>query len=631
MSISSDILMIIVHIQRMSIDYLVTILYNILVYSINRGERNMRGLMTPFGTSIDREHPLAEYPRPQLVRDSYMSLNGIWQYGIVHEGESHRQYDGEIVVPYSPETILSGVQRQVMPTDTLYYRREFGYNRERESGRVLLHFDAVDYEAIVTLNGTCLGSHRGGYLPFVFDVTDVICERNVLEVEVHDPSDSEPWARGKQKLKAGGIFYTAQSGIWQSVWLEEVAECYVESMRMTPDIDTKTLTIDLETSSPIYHGTIEVSLRGEPIMTQDFSGNSVTLTFDDVELWSPESPVLYDLDIVAGEDSFASYFAMRKYSIERDKDGYARVCLNGVPYFESGLLDQGYWSDSLMTPPSDSAMIYDITAMKAMGFNMLRKHIKIEPLRWYYHCDRLGMIVWQDFVNGGGAYNIPLMSVLGTLRIKVDDSHYSFFKRGDERGRREYMDNIAPTIRHLYNAPCIAVWVPFNEGWGQFDARRVTDIVRNIDSTRLIDSTSGWVDQGVGDFRSMHIYGLPIRMPRDNRCMAVTEFGGYSLAVEGHDIISKRAFGYKTMHDRESLMHEIERLYTRDIVSNISKGLSACIYTEVSDVENEINGIITFDRAVEKVDREAMRRVNNKVYDTFKDTVVLANTSKNMQ
>ena len=581
----------------------------------------MYSLQTKFGKEINKECPLCEYPRPQLKRDNYTMLNGVWQYAINHIEENFTDYTGDIIVPFSPETRLSGVQEQLLKDEVLYYKREFNYAKSADKDRVLLHFDAVDYIAEVKLNGEVVGKHKGGFLPFVIDITDTIKEENILEVKVTDPSETGPQARGKQRLKRGGIFYTAQSGIWQSVWIEEVNDNYIERLKITPNIDADLVAVELFTKSEISGGAVEVLKDGKVIATKIFTGNEFVVELENYELWSPENPVLYDLKIKADKDEVESYFAMRKFAVEEDKKGIKRFFLNNKPYFPNGLLDQGYWSDGLLTPPSDEAMIYDIQTMKDMGFNMLRKHIKIEPLRWYYHCDRLGMIVFQDFINGGGREDMIRMGLAGLLHIKVSDSNYWFFSRKNTAGRTEYLNDIEKIINHLYNVPSIAVWVPFNEGWGQFDSRLVVDKILHYDITRLVDHASGWVDQGIADFRSLHIYWRKVNIPKDHRCVILSEFGGYSMPIEKHYVKQSKSFGYKFIKNKEQLTKDLQKLYSRDVEGNIKKGLSAAIYTQVSDVEDEINGLLTFDREVTKVDVLDMKAINDKVYKEFDNQV----------
>ncbi|HOP69770.1 MAG TPA: glycoside hydrolase family 2 TIM barrel-domain containing protein [Bacillota bacterium] len=572
-------------------------------------------MYTRWGRELDRNNPLPEYPRPQLERDSYVNLNGVWEYAIYKRDEEFRGYQGEIVVPFSPESPLSGVGRRVAPEDYLYYKREFTIDEGFLKDKTLLHFGAVDSHCDVYLNGQYLGFHSGGYLPFSFDVTGIIkAGPNVLTLRVSDPTDTSYISRGKQVLKRGGIWYTAQSGIWQTVWLESVPEVYVEKLYLTPDIDNGTITI-----KPILSRTPERLLarimdHGEVVAEAELEANvDNVIKLEEFKLWSPETPHLYDLEICADGDRARSYFGMRKFSLGTDEQGCKRIFLNNKPYFNNGLLDQGYWPDGLLTPPSDEAMRHDILTMKKLGFNMLRKHIKIEPLRWYYHCDKLGMLVWQDMVNGGEKYNLFTVAVLPFLGFKLNDGpkNYRKFGRLDPRGRESYYRELADMLDLLYNAVCINVWVLFNEGWGQFDALKAVEFIRERDATRLIDHASGWHDQGGGDFNSPHVYFVKFKMPADkNRAVVLSEFGGYSYQVKGHVFNENKVFGYRKFKDRESYAKAFQKLYREQIIPCLSRGLSATVYTQLSDVEDEVNGLFTYDREVLKLTASELAEIN---------------------
>ena len=587
----------------------------------------MEKLLTRWGRTLDRACPLPEYPRPQLRRASYICLNGPWEYAILKKDAPFAGYQGEITVPFSPETILSGVERAVTPEDALYYRRAFAF--KKTAARALLHFGAVDYACEVSLNGTALGEHKGGYLPFTFDITDALKEgENELTLLVTDPSETGSQASGKQTSKRGNIWYTPQSGIWQTVWIEEVPETYLTGLKLTPDIDAGELRVELGTNGEFPGAAVRVLEAGALKAELTAAEPAFSVPLDDFRLWSPEDPFLYDLEIDLGEDRVTSYFGMRKFSVGKDERGFTRMMLNNKPYFQNGLLDQGYWSDGLYTAASDEALIYDIQTMKDMGFNMLRKHIKIEPLRWYYHCDRLGMLVWQDMVNGGGEVNQLSAAVLPGLqvafgqkkagRLSDGEKHYGLFSRTDKAGREEYYKDAGGMIGLLYNCVSLCLWVPFNEGWGQFDAAKACEFFRQRDNTRLIDHASGWHDQGVGDVNSFHIYFTPFFFPKfsaaDDRVIALTEFGGYSKQTPGHVFNTEKFFGYRKYASTEKLSAAIRKLYVERLAPLIrKKGLSALVYTEVSDVEDETNGFLTFDREVVKVDIGFMREVNSHI------------------
>lgn len=591
----------------------------------NEREREaMRRLLTEFGEKLNKDLPLNEYPRPQMRRDSFQNLNGRWEYAIRKKGERATERDGEIVVPFSPECILSGVERILKPDETLHYRRKFEFAKTAD--RALIHFGAVDYKCAVRVNGKQVGTNTGGYYPFTFDISESVAEgENVIEVDVEDPTDSGAQARGKQSSKRGGIWYTPQSGIWQTVWIEQVCENHIRNLRMTPDVDSGTVRIELEFAGEAVDAEA-TALDGEtPVATATLRGGAGELKLSEFRLWSPEEPNLYGLRIVAGADEIRSYFGMRKFGVGKDSKGISRLMLNGRPYFHNGVLDQGYWSDGLYTAPSDEAMVRDIRTMKDAGFNMIRKHIKIEPARWYYHCDRIGMLVWQDMVSGGGAYKAratmldpALNMAFGTKRFMKRDgeANYAYFSREDKAGRDEYYADSRRMIDALRNATCIAVWVPFNEGWGQFDSARALELYRALDGTRSVDHASGWHDQGIGDFNSFHIYFTPFLFPKfsegDDRPIVLSEFGGYSLKVEGH-MRDDRFFGYRKYRSEPRFRAALERLYLKRVKPAIKRGLAAATYTELSDVEDECNGLVTFDRRKVKIDVERMRKINGEM------------------
>lgn len=578
-------------------------------------------MLTPWGEALDREHPLPEYPRPQLRRNSYLNLNGIWEYAITKTAEKPAAMQGEIVVPFSPETPLSGVGHILQPDEYLWYRRSVtlpeGFFR---GGRLLLHFGAVDQRCTVWVNGQEAGSHTGGYLPFALDVTELIeGDAFTLELRVTDPTDTGSLSRGKQRLKNTGIWYTPQSGIWQTVWMECVPENYLRSLRITPKPEENAVHIRLEADDPAM-AAVTICRDGGIIaeeQTDENGESTLTIPAEELRLWSPEDPFLYDAAItLAGGDKVESYFGMRAFGIGKDEKGLPRLLLNGKPYFQNGLLDQGYWSDGYYTAPSDEALIHDIAEMKRLGFNMLRKHIKVEPLRWYYHCDRLGMLVWQDMMNGGESYSPLSIYVFSNLGLRVKDDRYRYFSRSDEAGRTHYYEELGQMIDLLYNTVSLALWVPFNEGWGQFDALKAAEFIRKRDDTRPIDHASGWYDQGGGDIKSIHWYFRPYhhKQPsKEQRPICLTEYGGYNCAVPGHCWGEGAEFGYKKIADPAEFNRAFQKLMEEQIIPAKERGLAAAVYTQVSDVEGERNGLLTYDRKECKANEAIFRAVNAKL------------------
>lgn len=568
-------------------------------------------LMTTWGEHLDENCILTEYPRPQMRRDSYLNLNGRWEYAITDSDELPRRWDGTILVPFSPESALSGVGRSLQPGQTLWYRREVILPQGfiPADGRLLLHFGAVDQEAAVYWNGRLLGRHMGGYNAFMLDATDALGPRNSLVVRVHDDTDASFHSRGKQKTRRGGIWYTPQSGIWQTVWMEAVPRHYIESLRIVPLFDQSAVEVMVRCSQPLQ---CEATVDGRTVPFT--SGEPARIPMPDFRAWSPEDPYLYDLSVTLGEDRVESYFGMRKMEVRADRGGVKRLFLNGEPYFQSGLLDQGYWPDGLYTAPSDEALIYDIQTAKAMGFNLLRKHIKVEPMRWYYHCDRLGMLVWQDMPSGGGKYRFSTITLPLVTGIHRRDNHYRAFARASSQGRGEYMDELEEMVGQLFNAPSVVLWVPFNEGWGQFDSTLVMERLRALDPTRPVDPASGWHDQGAGELRSLHVYFKPFRFRRDRRgrALALSEFGGYNLRVDGH-CFNQKDYGYRRLPDAAALWRDFSRLYEREVLPAVPRGLCASVYTQLSDVEDELNGLMTYDRRVVKLDADEVRELNERL------------------
>lgn len=573
----------------------------------------MKQLMTKWGKQVDKECVLQEYPRPLMVRDNFMNLNGSWNYLFADSARKAEIDQGKIVVPFSPECVLSGVGRQLKPNEYLWYQRIFELNQNLTDRHVILHFGAVDQGCQVFVNGKSMGRHTGGYLPFEMDITRAVkAGENEIRVLVKDFSETSYHARGKQRIERGGMFYTAQSGIWQTVWLEIVPCHYIENIICTPKFDEQTveLTVAATEDLPFLVSIFEPVLgdayaAGEIIAAADgMSNQNCRIAIPKIKAWTPQEPYLYHMTIKMGDDQVESYFAMRTFTLEKDENQIPRLCLNHVPYFQKGVLDQGYWPDGLYTAPSDEALVFDIQSMKDMGFNMMRKHAKIESDRWYYHCDRLGMIVWQDMVNGGTQYKHWYVTYMATLlsknKIKVKDTYTKLLSRKEKAGRLEFVVEMKETIRRLYSHPCIATWVIFNEGWGQFQTAEMTEIVRKLDPGRMVDQASGWFDQGGGDMQSLHNYFFRFEMKAEKeRATVLSEFGGYSHAVEGHTACEK-TYGYGAEKTMDSL-NATYQTRQKEVEDAIPQGLCATVYTQVSDVEEEINGIFTYDREIQKI------------------------------
>ena len=552
--------------------------------------------------------PLADYPRPQLARSSYICLNGEWEYCIRKDKKVPDIFDGKIMVPFSPETEASGVNKTLHPDERLYYRLRFRLDKSFIKDKVLLHFTAVDQIADVYINDAHLGLHVGGYLPFEFDIKPFLEEENVLLVKVRDLSDTSYFSRGKQKIKRGGIWYTPQSGIYMPVWLESVSEDYIQDLRIIPDIDKEQIKITVISDAP--GAVIKIFGKERTIPTNQ----EVAYHVENMRLWSPEDPFLYSFTVRTKGDEVSSYFGMRKVSV-MEHNGHKVLALNNKPYFMKGVLDQGYYKSGLYTPEAYQDYTSDIGLVKSMGFNTIRKHIKIECPRWYYECDRMGVLVWQDFVNGGSKYHPSVtMAPLITGRHRKDNA-YRLFGRSSPEGRMEAKQEFKDTINYLFNSPCIVLWTMFNEGWGQFDAKEIYNNIKELDETRLFDHASGWHDQGVSDVKSLHVYFKKVKMPKakeiKDRVVVLSEFGGYVLPIKDHT--GKGKVPYNSFSYPDQWLAAYEKCINRDVVSNIPKGLSACIYTQLSDVEDECNGFVTFDRKVVKASVEKIKRINERI------------------
>jgi hypothetical protein len=561
-------------------------------------------LATRWAKDVSPGNALPDYPRPQMTRKDWLNLNGLWDYAIApSDGERPAAFDGRILVPYPIESALSGVMKRVGKDQRLWYRRAFEVPRGWRGRRVLLHFGAVDWETTVWVNGQKLGDHRGGYDPFSFDITAALKGSGPQEIVlcVGDPTDAGTQPRGKQVAKPHGIWYTPTTGIWQTVWIEPVAEGGIESIRIVPDVDRGLVRVTVQAGSEAAEllaldaGRPVGRARGKP-------GEPIEVAIDAPKLWSPETPHLYALSVAVSRgatvvDRVESYFGLRKISLAKDEAGVLRLSLNNKPYFQYGLLDQGFWPDGIYTAPTDEALRYDIEATRRLGFNMARKHVKVEPDRWYYWCDVLGLLVWQDMPSGD--------KFIGGKDPDVERTPAS---------ADQYKREFGAVIDALGNHPSIVMWVPFNEGWGQFDTAGITEWVRTKDPSRLVNPTSGWTDRGVGDVRDIHAYPGPAAPPNEPaRAAVLGEFGGLGLPLSGHTWQSEKNWGYKSFTTREALMEAYVGLLRR-LEPLIGGGLSAAVYTQTTDVEIEVNGLLTYDRALIKMDVERVEAAARRLY-----------------
>ena len=560
-------------------------------------------LQTPFESQTSSSWQ--EYPRPQMVRERYSSLCGAWKLFSLRQEE--KTFLGEIQVPFPPESAISGIERTLAQNECYLYEKTLVITEDFLQETTLLHFGAVDQIAEVTLNGIFVGKHIGGYLPFTLDITKAVhVGENLLQVKVIDTLDTDiPY--GKQRKKRGGMWYTPISGIWQSVWMESVPASYIQAIHLTPSLHD----IKIEVLGGEEEKILEIETPNG-ILYHHFVGNQTTIEIENPIHWTPEHPHLYPMTLKSGNDTIRSYFALRTVSIE-NVNGKPYILLNEKPYFFHGLLDQGYFSDGIYLPASPDGYRFDIQTMKSLGFNMLRKHIKIEPDIFYYECDRLGMIVFQDMVNNG-KYHFLLDTALPTIGLKKGISHHA------TKRRRSLFESAAKeTLSHLYNHPCVCYYTIFNEGWGQYDADRLYDTLKVLDPTRIFDTTSGWFTEKKSDVKSEHIYFKKIQLSEGEKPLVLSEFGGYSYKVNDHSFNLDKNYGYRFFDKQDDFMNAIETLYHTEIIPMIQeKGLCATVLTQVSDVEDETNGLLTYDRQVVKVDKSRMQAISKAIHQAFR-------------
>ena len=572
-------------------------------------------IMTVWGENLDPSNVLAEYPRPQMIRDKWMNLNGLWEYAITPIDDAPEKMDGHILVPFAVESALSGVGRAVTENDALWYEREFTVPEDWTGQRVLLHFGAVDWKAEVFVDEQFAGEHTGGYAPFSFDITDLLGKgrKHTLKLKVTDRTDKWFQPRGKQVSSPEGIWYTAVTGIWQTAWMEPVPAAHIDSYLAVSDIDAGTLAVSVDAA--VEEGdVVEVVLLADGAPVAKAEGREVVLSVPQMKLWSPADPYLYDLEIKVLRDGNAidcvkGYTAMRKISYARDDAGHKRMLLNNQPLFQYGPLDQGWWPDGLYTAPSDEALAFDIEKTKEMGFNLIRKHVKVEPARWYWHCDRLGMLVWQD-----------MPSIADNSTNVWDNRTYNDGTDTPvtEDGKANYYKEWSEIIEAFKTFPCIVSWVPFNEAWGQFDTEAVVQFTRAQDPTRLINYASGGnFVKCSGDILDLHNYPHPEMYLYDKDYINILgEYGGIGWPVEGHLWQPNRNWGYVQFKSADEVLDTYET-YADMLIGLIDKGFAAAIYTQTTDVEIEVNGLMTYDRKVVKLDMDRLSAINRRVIESM--------------
>lgn len=577
-------------------------------------------IITPWAEKVDPKAVLPEYPRPQLVRGNWQNLNGVWSYAIRPKNENEPAvYDGSILVPFAVESALSGVGKTVGKDSILWYKNVISIDKALKGKQILLHFGAVDWQTEVFVNGKSAGKHEGGFDPFTFNITPFLKSgaKQEIKVKVWDPTDDGPQPRGKQVKKPDGIWYTPVTGIWQTVWLEGVSNTYITATKQTPDIDKHILAVSAEVANVQPGDKVKISAWDGQTQVDEKTVNAgeiATLDIKDQKLWSTTNPFLYDLQVTVIRDNkpvdaIKSYFAMRKISLGTDINGIQRILLNDQFVFQYGPLDQGWWPDGLYTPPTEEAMVYDIDKLKEMGFNMIRKHIKVEPARYYNYCDKTGMLLWQDMPSGdlGNKWeNRPGILDAGTEKDRTPESEAYYRKDWDA------------IINALYNFPCIVVWVPFNEAWGQFKTVEITEWTMKKDPSRLVNSASGGNFYMTGHMIDLHNYPHPA-MPAPDvfgkaRAVVLGEFGGLGLPVENHTWITKNIWGYQNFKSNEELFKKYAT-FTDRLQELIRLGLSAAVYTQTTDVEGEVNGFMTYDRKVIKMPVDKLKAVHTKLYD----------------